>query len=36
MCCLFGLLDPNQTLTGPRKTRLLHLLTTAAEARDRL
>ena len=33
MCCLFGLLDPNQTLTGPQKTRLLHLLATAAEVR---
>ena len=33
MCCLFGLLDPNHSLTGPQKTRLLHLLATAAEVR---
>ena len=33
MCCLFGLLDPQRNLTGARKTRLLHALATAAEAR---
>lgn len=33
MCCLFGLIDPQQRLTGKQKTRLLHALATAAEAR---
>lgn len=33
MCCLFGLVDPNHVLTGQQKTKLLHQLATAAEAR---
>ena len=33
MCCLFGLHDPNRSLTGLQKTRLLHLLAAAAEVR---
>ena len=33
MCCLFGLLDPNQSLTGVEKSKLLHVLALKAEAR---
>lgn len=33
MCCLFGLIDSRQRLTGKQKTRILHALATAAEAR---
>ncbi len=33
MCCLFGLLDPRLRFTGAQKTRMLHALATAAEAR---
>ena len=33
MCCLFGLLDPQQRMSGADKTRLLHALATAAEVR---
>ena len=33
MCCLFGLIDTNHILSGQQKTKLVHLLATAAEAR---
>ena len=33
MCCLFGLLDPQQRMSGADKTKLLHALATAAEVR---
>ena len=33
MCCLFGLMDPNHTLSGREKSKILHILATAAEAR---
>lgn len=33
MCCLFGVFDSRQRLTGKQKTTLLHALATAAEAR---
>ena len=33
MCCLFGLMDPNNTLSGREKSKILHILATAAEAR---
>ena len=33
MCCLFGLLDTQNRMSGENKTKLLHLLALAAEAR---
>ena len=33
MCCLFGLIDPNHTYTGKEKSKILHVLATASEAR---
>ena len=33
MCCLFGLIDTNNTLSGREKSKILHILATAAEAR---
>ena len=33
MCCLFGLIDPQQRLTGNQKSRIMHTLAIAAEAR---
>ena len=33
MCCLFGLVDPNHAYTGRQKSKILHVLATASEAR---
>lgn len=33
MCCLFGLIDTRNQFTGKQKTKLLHALATASEAR---
>ena len=33
MCCLFGLIDPQLRFTGKQKSRMLHALASAAEAR---
>lgn len=33
MCCLFGLVDPQQRFTGKQKSKMLHALATASEAR---
>ena len=33
MCCLFGMIDLNQTFTGKQKSKLLHILATTCEIR---
>ena len=33
MCCLYGMMDPNRSLSGREKSKLMHDLATAAEER---
>ena len=35
MCCLFGLIDTELRFTGKEKSKMLHALASASEARER-
>ena len=35
MCCLFGLIDTEPRFTGKEKSKMLHALASASEARER-